>query len=102
MFNLTNPCRAIQVGVILLQGLVKGLTELIDVAPIELLSHVSHKFVDPLPEAVVPNHIKQQAHDFQFHWVSEEGPALPVLGDVAEWQRYSSRHDYDNGSMAKR
>ncbi|KAM3518120.1 hypothetical protein NHJ13051_007588 [Beauveria bassiana] len=76
MFNLTNPCRAIH----LTAPSKSGLTELIDVSPIELLSHVSHKFVDPLPEAVVPNHIKQQAHEFQFHWVSEEGPALPMLG----------------------
>ncbi|EJP63764.1 DJ-1/PfpI family protein [Beauveria bassiana ARSEF 2860] len=105
MFNLTNPYRAIQVGVILLQG---GLTELIDVAPIELLTHVSHKFVDPLPEAVVPNHIKQQAHEFQFHWVSEEGPALPILdiviigatgsGDPSETEIQYLRQAYNDSS----
>ncbi|KAJ4159551.1 uncharacterized protein LMH87_008449 [Akanthomyces muscarius] len=76
MFNLTNPDRVIRVGVILL----KGIAELIDVAPVELFRHVSHEFVDFLPSSVVPDQLKPQAHNFDFHWVSEAGPALPMPG----------------------
>ncbi|OAA53191.1 ThiJ/PfpI family protein [Cordyceps fumosorosea ARSEF 2679] len=76
MFNLTNPDRAIRVGVILL----KGIAELIDVAPVELFRHVSHEFVDYLPSSAVPAQLKPQAHHFEYHWVSEAGSKSLMKG----------------------
>ncbi|EFY85264.1 hypothetical protein J3458_013370 [Metarhizium acridum] len=75
-FNLTNPGRILRVGVILLKGIV----ELIDVAPMDQIHEISHHFVDPLPPSVVIEDLKPQALNTEYHWVSEAGPGTLVNG----------------------
>ena len=65
-FDLANPHRTINVGVIL----TGGETEVLDIAPIDLLNGISKEFTQHLP---LPAHIKEQALDFTFHWVNEKG-----------------------------
>ncbi|KJZ76282.1 hypothetical protein HIM_04364 [Hirsutella minnesotensis 3608] len=72
-FDLANPGRTIQVGVIL-QG---GTTEILDVGPIDILHGISHSFIDHLHETVVSAEMKAQALDLEFHWVSEAGKTCP-------------------------
>lgn len=50
-------------------------TEILDVAPVDIFHGLSKNFIDPLPDALVGQEHKAQAMDFQFHWVSEAGPS---------------------------
>ncbi|KAF2717748.1 class I glutamine amidotransferase-like protein [Polychaeton citri CBS 116435] len=56
----------IHVGIILMNGE----TELLDVAPIDLLNGLDRKFVSNMP---LPDSLKAQALDIVFHWVNETG-----------------------------
>jgi len=38
---------------------------------------MSKHFTEPMPDELVPAHLKAQAVDLKFHWVSEAGPATP-------------------------
>ncbi|PHH91657.1 hypothetical protein CDD83_10810 [Cordyceps sp. RAO-2017] len=67
--DLSNPGRTIRVGVILLGGV----TEILDVGPVDLLHSISHAFVDNLPDAHFPAELKAEALSTEFHWVSEAG-----------------------------
>ena len=102
-FNLSNPDRPIHIGVILMAGYVSyhpptylhnletkpgtnksldfpphSVTELMDVAPIDMLHGLTKTFLDPVPDALVPPDLKSQALEkVHFHWVSEAGPSVP-------------------------
>jgi transcriptional regulator GlxA family with amidase domain len=52
-------------------------TEILDVAPVDLIHGMSKHFTEPMPEEIVPAHLKDQALDLAFHWVSEAGPDTP-------------------------
>ncbi|KAK0755720.1 hypothetical protein N5P37_011729 [Trichoderma harzianum] len=71
VFNLAKPDRPIEVGVILMNGE----TEILDVAPVDMLHCFSKKFIETLPEEWVSEDVKAQALDLNFHWVSEVGSA---------------------------
>jgi hypothetical protein len=64
-FDLSNPGRPIEAGVILM-----GETEVLDIAPIDLLHGISKKFVEYIP---IPEEIKAKAQDINFHWITEKG-----------------------------
>ncbi|KAH7333117.1 class I glutamine amidotransferase-like protein [Rhexocercosporidium sp. MPI-PUGE-AT-0058] len=67
--NLSKPHRTIRAGVIL----VNSETEILDVAPIDILDAISTKLVDNLPESMVSPEMRAQALDVEFHWVNETG-----------------------------
>ncbi|KJZ73657.1 hypothetical protein HIM_06990 [Hirsutella minnesotensis 3608] len=73
MTNLTSLGRAIRLGVILLEGL----TEVMDVGPIDMLNEVSHNFQDLQADSLFSPELKAQAIDLDIHWVSEAGPSRP-------------------------
>ncbi|CRK25056.1 Isonitrile hydratase like protein [Verticillium longisporum] len=76
--NLSKPDRTIHLGVILLNRQVETLlseTEILDVAPIDLIHGMSKHFIDSMPDGFMPPELKAQALDMEFHWVSEtDGP----------------------------
>jgi len=92
--NLSKPHRTIQIGVILVNALVSSLsllqpttntkhreTEILDIAPIDTFNAISTKFVNNFPEGVLPEHLRAQALDVEFHWVNETGkPAALTAG----------------------
>jgi hypothetical protein len=92
--NLAKPHRTIRTGVILANSLVFDLsfyklttnlkrreTELLDVAPIDIFNALSKKFVHDFPEGILPDHLRAQALDVEFHWVNETGkPAALTCG----------------------
>ncbi|KAJ9650267.1 hypothetical protein H2198_010419 [Neophaeococcomyces mojaviensis] len=75
--DLRNPGRPLQVGIIL----VKDTTEILDVAPIDLLSAMSKSFIDDFPDDIMPPSLKSQALDIVWHWVNQDGtPAALTCG----------------------
>ena len=64
-FQLSNPNRPIEAGVILM-----GETEILDVAPIDLIHGISTKFINNLPFS---DELKAKAPDVNFHWITETG-----------------------------
>ncbi|KAK4168406.1 class I glutamine amidotransferase-like protein [Cladorrhinum sp. PSN259] len=71
--NLSNPNRPIHIGVILMAGV----TEILDVAPIDMIHGLTKNFVEPLPDHLVSPNLKAQALEaVHFHWVSEAGPSV--------------------------
>lgn len=68
-FNLSNPGRTIEFGVI-----VMAETEVLDVAPVDLLHGISTRFIHNLP---LSDELKAKAPVVNFHWITETGrPAL--------------------------
>lgn len=56
------------------------MTEVLDVAPVDFFSSVGSAFAQEVPEefdSFLPPEIRAQHLDFEFHWVSEKGPAEP-------------------------
>jgi hypothetical protein len=64
--NLSSPGRTIQAGVILLAGV----TEILDVGPIDMLNGMSKHFMQALP---ISDELKAKALDVDIHWVTETG-----------------------------
>ncbi|PMD37917.1 class I glutamine amidotransferase-like protein [Hyaloscypha variabilis F] len=73
--NLSKPHRPIRAGVILANSQHRRETEILDVAPIDIFNALTKKFVHNFPEHVLPEHLRAQALDFEFHWVNETGKA---------------------------
>jgi hypothetical protein len=73
-FQLSNPGRAIEAGMILM-----GETEILDVAPIDLLHGISKKFVNAIP---LSEELKAKALDINFHWVTENGTAAKLTSNI--------------------
>jgi hypothetical protein len=57
-------------------------TEILDVAPIDLLHAMSKKFVATL-EPFYPEGLAAQALDIEFHWVNETGKTARLTGGVS-------------------
>jgi hypothetical protein len=74
-FDLSNPGRTIQAGVILMGGE----TEILDVAPIDLLHGLSTKFISVLP---LSDELKAKALDINFHWVTEKGEPANLTAKI--------------------
>lgn len=79
--SLRNPTRTIHAGVILLGGT----TEVLDIAPIDLLGGLSKEFTSTFPDEILPASMKAQAIDVQIHYVNETGkPAKLTSGMTIE------------------
>lgn len=50
-----------------------SVTEILDVAPLDVFSGLSKHFVDTLPMELLTDEQRAQALDVDFHWVSESG-----------------------------
>jgi hypothetical protein len=75
--QLSNPGRPIEAGVILM-----GQTEILDVAPIDLLHGIGKEFANALP---LSDELKAKALDINFHWITETGaPARPTANITLE------------------
>ncbi|SPO05590.1 uncharacterized protein DNG_08277 [Cephalotrichum gorgonifer] len=72
--ELAIPQRKLQVGVIL----TGGVTEILDVAPIDMLYSMSKNFLQTFPGDLLPPHFAAQALDIELHWVTEAGKAAPA------------------------
>ena len=72
--NLSNPGRPIEAGVILV-----GETEILDVAPMDLLHGISKSFVEMLP---LPDELKAKAPEINFHWVTETGQPAKLTSNI--------------------
>jgi hypothetical protein len=72
--DLANPGRTIHAGVILM-----GVTEILDVAPIDLLHGLSKRFVDALP---LSDELRAKALDIDFHWVTEKGTPAKLTANI--------------------
>ena len=67
--DLRSPGRKLHVGVILMGGE----TEILDVAPIDLVNAMTSKFNKDFPDDVFSAEAKKQSIDVEFHWVNETG-----------------------------
>lgn len=74
-FDLSSPNRPIEAGVILLGGE----TEVLDVAPLDLLYGISTKFIHMLP---VSDDVKAKAPEMNIHWVTETGEAATLTSNI--------------------
>jgi hypothetical protein len=54
-------------------------TEILDVAPIDLLNGAAKEFTSELPDDLLAPELKAQAIDFEYHWVTETGVAPALL-----------------------
>ncbi|KAK8088493.1 hypothetical protein PG997_003454 [Apiospora hydei] len=73
--DLSNPNRRIEVGVLLMNGM----TEVLDVAPIDLLNGMTKSLMDNVSPEFLPDGVKYKAIDIEFHWVSETGQGTSRL-----------------------
>lgn len=102
--DLANPGRILHVGVILMNScvncvidnetranIVHSITELLDVAPVDLFNCITKEFLADFPDEAITQEEKKKALDIQFHWVNEGGkPAklsagmtvLPTVGII--------------------
>jgi hypothetical protein len=74
---LRNPGRTIHAGVFL----VGGVTELIDVMPMDLLHSMNKKFIEEFAE-VFGKKAVDQALDMEFHWVNETGKTAKLTTNI--------------------
>lgn len=73
--DFSNPGRTIQAGVILM-----GLTEILDVAPIDFLNSLSKKFTAMMP---ITDELKAKAYDIEFHWITEKGTPAELTAGIS-------------------
>jgi hypothetical protein len=57
------------------------MTEILDVAPVDMLHSMSKKFAKSL-EALYPAGMIDQALDMEFHWVNETGETAKLTGGI--------------------
>lgn len=50
-----------------------SITEILDVAPIDIFAALSVENVQNLTESLLTAHLREQALDVEFHWVTEYG-----------------------------
>lgn len=93
--DLVNPDRPIHVGVILMKGqdapacsgtqVINDLqtfdreTEILDVAPVDLLNGLSQKMINFLP---LPDPMKAKALNAEFHWVNQDGEEAKLTAGI--------------------
>lgn len=73
-FNLSNPGRPIEAGII-----VMAETEVLDVAPIDLLHGISTRFINNLP---LPDELKAKAPVVNFNWITENGEPANLTSNM--------------------
>ena len=73
-FSLSNPGRTIHAGVILM-----GETEILGVAPIDMLHGFGKKFIQILP---LPDELKAKAIDIEMHWITEDGGPTKLSSNI--------------------
>jgi hypothetical protein len=73
-FSLSNPGRPIEAGMIIL-----GETEVLDVAPIDLLNGISTNFIQNLP---LSYDLKAKAPVVHFNWVTETGSPAKLTSNM--------------------
>ncbi|KAG8628833.1 hypothetical protein KVT40_002698 [Elsinoe batatas] len=76
MLDLRNPGRTIHVGVLL----ANGMTEILDIAPVDILHSLSNDFLSRM--AYLPDNLRSQGLDIKFHWVTENGEAGDVTSGI--------------------
>lgn len=87
--DLRSPTRPIHVGVILLGGT----TEILDIAPIDLLHGLTKESLDIFPPGSIPEEMRKQAIEIVFHYVSEKGGMAKLTsGLTVECTVRSSTH----------
>ncbi|KAK3709369.1 hypothetical protein LTR37_010930 [Vermiconidia calcicola] len=74
-FDLSDPDRTIQVGVILFDSE----TEILDVAPVDLLMGLTKPFISALP---IQDSMKAQGLDVEFHWVNQTGKTAKLTSGI--------------------
>lgn len=52
-------------------------TEILDVAPVDMIYSLSKNFIDTFPGDLFSPHYRAQAPDIEVHWVTEAGKAAP-------------------------
>jgi hypothetical protein len=72
--SLSNPNRTLEAGVILM-----GQTEILDVAPIDMLHGISKHFVNSLPFS---DELRAKALDMNFHWITEKGEPGKLTANI--------------------
>ncbi|KAI1614303.1 class I glutamine amidotransferase-like protein [Exophiala viscosa] len=78
-FDLAKPNRTIQVGVVLMDSE----TEILDVAPVDLLYGMSKLLVNDFGDSFLPPNLKAQALDMDFHWVNQTGKTARLTGGAS-------------------
>lgn len=76
--DLFSAGRTIHAGIILFGGE----TELLDIAPIDFFNAITTKFTKFVPEQVMPDEMRKQSLDVQFHWVNETGNPAALTADM--------------------
>lgn len=76
--DLHAPPRKVHAGVILMGGE----TEILDVAPIDLLNALTAKWNDVLPTEMVPDAARKEIMDIEFHWVNESGKPADLTAGI--------------------
>lgn len=91
--DLAKPNRTIHVGVILMDSYVfegppcslltrDRETEILDVAPVDLLYGMSKHLVHDFADGFMPPNLKEQALDMDFHWVNQTGKTARLTGGL--------------------
>lgn len=70
-------------------------TEMLDVAPVDLLHGLSKDFSKDLDENVLSPELKSQALDMQFHWVNETGKMAKLTGGINLQPTVGTRFSHD-------
>ncbi|KIW17679.1 hypothetical protein PV08_04874 [Exophiala spinifera] len=90
-FDLSKPNRPIHVGVILVDSLSSNpflqqafrITELLDIAVVDLLSGLDKSIAATFPDALMPPHVKAHALDVETHWVNQSGKTARLSGNIS-------------------
>jgi hypothetical protein len=66
------------------------------VAPVDIFNSISTNFVNSFPEGMLPDQLRGQALDMEFHWVNETGKlATLTAGGIIQptVSAFSSTHE---------
>jgi hypothetical protein len=58
------------------------ITEILDLAPIDLLSGMTNEFTSDFPPEIMPDEIKAHALDVELHWVNESGKMAKLTSGI--------------------
>lgn len=57
-------------------------TEVLDIAPIDLLNGMSKPIIAEFPSELISDEIKAQGLDMEFHWVNESGKTASLTSGL--------------------
>lgn len=63
--------------------MAKRVTELLDVAPIDLINGLSNGFLRELPSFAISDDLKAQGIDIVFHWITETGAPAELTSGLS-------------------